>query len=241
MASSEAASSSTSTRSSASPHDRAHWATVRRVAGTSSAPKTPRRTASRGLGQPLGEGRLVPAPDVGVAGQPGARGRAHRMGAQRAWVTARGRCSWSYGQSSRQPGPSSKAWLSSMLVQRALDQLGRPPTGEGGFADAAQPPAGLGVPLQRRGPHADDPAGIHTDLGHVEELHGGGVVAERVAEQLQPGAGLGDDHGLVAVQPFADERQQTGQEVRVPAVEQRLVLEAVGSRRRRSCDAPPRR
>ena len=73
---------------------------------------------------------------------------------------------------------------------------------------------------------ADDPGGVGADLGHVEELDGGGVVAERVAEQVQPGPRLGDDHGLVALEALAHERQEPGQEVVVPAVEQRLVLEA---------------
>ena len=64
---------------------------------------------------------------------------------------------------------------------------------------------------------------------------------ERVAEQLQPGAGLGDDDGLVALEPLADERQQAGQEALVAAVEQRLVLEAasLGPRQRAVMRAPP--
>ena len=113
------------------------------------------------------------------------------------------------------------------LVQLALDELGGAPTGEGGFADAAQPPSRAGVPVEDVGPHPDDPRGVGPDLGHVEELDVRRVAAERVAEQVQPGAGLGDHDGLVALEPLADERQQAGQEVRVPAVEHRLVLEAV--------------
>ena len=37
--------------------------------------------------------------------------------------------------------------------------------------------------------------------------------------------GLGHHDGLVALQSVADERQQAGEEVRVPPVEHRLVLE----------------
>ena len=133
-------------------------------------------------------------------------------------------------------GPAVERAVQQQLVQLALGELGRPAAGEGRLADAAQPPAGPRVLVQRGRPDADDPGGVDPDLGHVEELHRAGVVAEGVPEQLQPRPRLGDDDHLVTVQALAHERQQTREEVLLPAVEQRLVLEAGAARpAARSC------
>ena len=95
-----------------------------------------------------------------------------------------------------------------------------------------------GVSAEQWSPDADDPGGVGARCRPCRGTARPGVVAQGVAEQLEARAGLGDDDGLVELQALADEGQQPGEEVVVPAVEEGLVLEPDGAVQTWSCRRP---
>ena len=76
-------------------------------------------------------------------------------------------------------------------------------------------------------PGGDDPSRVGAELDHVDELDLGGVVPERVAEQVDARRRERGHHGLSRGQALTDERHGPGQELLGAVPEERLVPVAV--------------
>jgi hypothetical protein len=110
------------------------------------------------------------------------------------------------------------------LVQLALDELGRPPTGPDRLTDASHRPVPAAALVDERPPRGDDPSRVGAELSHVDVLHAWRVGADRGLQLHQPGQRDGDEHRLPQRDRVEHERHGAGEEVVVSAVDEGLVL-----------------
>ena len=112
-------------------------------------------------------------------------------------------------------------------MQPGLLDLSRSPADVHRLAATADGPAG--VLVEQVAPQPDDAGRVAARLGHVDERDLLGVVAEFLAQQLDPLLRDRDQHHVADVDPGADVRRRPVEEVLVIGVDERVVSKTAGT------------
>jgi hypothetical protein len=137
------------------------------------------------------------------------------------------------GAQQPQRGHVAERQVHQRLVALALDQLGAGAVGADRLADAAQQPVGRAVLEHEALPHRQEPGGVAAQPGDVGEEQLLVLVAQLGAQHVDL---LGAEHHEdrdPGAEPALDERERAGHELLEPGVQEGLVSERRGGRRRR--------
>src|SRR6476469_4651611 len=95
--------------------------------------------------------------------------------------------------------------------------------GPDGLTDAADRTPRPAVPVGELPPAGDDPGRVGAEVGHVDEVHGVGVRAERGPQRPQPGLRDGHHYRFLTGKSVPDERHHPVDEVAEPGIQDTFV------------------